>query len=1465
MAASNDFSGCSFAAVEFTTKTSGGGETPEPPVSEDVVVELSYQENGKEGTTKVNFKKFKDATDALNALVDCDNITLTLQKDTTIQPTKAYGYAAVIQKSCTLDLNGKVLTAYSDIVGAINGGLLVEGNIHFVLTDSSESRTGMILASAGPAAMISGLAIGSGFDDDVYERLPGEITFEMDHAVVKDANYDQPKAAKGCLTMNSACTSAVLNESAVYGSVTANCASLTLNDSRIESNTENQIVLSFRGKLAMNDSVVVNTYDGTGESFTVDYGGVDAREAETVLSLTNSTISAGSGTALNLGMRQGTKYTVDLQAGARVLSDGGVALHFDSKFVGPSWYDEENPTPHATVHLYAGSVVSGASAIEAAVDTQHYELSDVTKVIRVEMDDGAFLGYDDVPALPNSSVMTYPDGMVLDVNKSNKAGFEKYYTLKSTSEMDQVRDTIEFGYQYFATLNATIEGTQSLYTAGNADGTYDALLWSTFTEAYEAAVALRGSDEIAANLNANQNEIDYREQQLSAAALALRDSLEAADLSKLANGTYSIEIQMMHSRDDGSFSMANGAVGRTALLTIKDDEQTIAVDFKPMELGPINGHLLKFWVYNAPTPNAAKIFNASNIQDDYVVHSNYYNQDGVNDPVYVANGTYPGKVIFKLPYFQSTDGYNKIYGRVSVDAMASDQNVIMLLQYYTLKPISTTATLTVEPMEVSLLANGTQTVTASVLGGEGYTISYSSDKPAVATVNESGVITAVGGGSTTVKVTASKDGEEDLVKTVSVTVAAADADAVKVENASVTSGAETAEVTGDVLVTSGGDDSVEVSGTVTVNAKAETTAPVTASSVTIQESAADALAASNKTVIIQTGMGDVTLDAALMDQVAAKTGDVKLEIKTAQLPTGTTGSFEKVYELTLDGVSFGSGKATVTVPTTLTGGYAYCISDSGSKTERQPLTISDGKASWTTGHFSVWALSASEYTVSGNTGGNPGGVTPGFFLEDGNYYVDISLYKESSNEVSMGDVAFKNNRRALVTVSGGKITSVQIATNPVDVSGYHSGIITFKVTGASVRVNETGALTTSSPTQSSIKDYTYVKRVTFNMPSAGQPDAADAVTYLDVEFYVPDTPMDSVVDAANGLNARIRFDWSSASATGDSSLESDDSSARGSSSITGKEIEDVVLTDKDTGIRLNADTEGLSDEATLRVTKITSGSDYDKAAKAMKNEKNAWALYEIVTLVDGKVTAPEGSVTVSIPCTEKGLSVYRINDSGTRTTIKGKAENGYYVFSTSSLGLFAVVGELGEAPAVSASGFTDTVGHWAEESINFVVEKGLFSGTSKTTFSPNTAMTRGMFVTVLGRLAGVEVSGGETKFTDVKADAYYAPYVKWANENGIVGGTSDTTYSPDREITRQEMAVMLARYCEYAKIELKGDADAQFADGAEIADWAKAAVETVVKAGLLKGVGDDRFSPASDASRAQVATLLARFMKEYNL
>ena len=177
--------------------------------------------------------------------------------------------------------------------------------------------------------------------------------------------------------------------------------------------------------------------------------------------------------------------------------------------------------------------------------------------------------------------------------------------------------------------------------------------------------------------------------------------------------------------------------------------------------------------------------------------------------------------------------------------------------------------------------------------------------------------------------------------------------------------------------------------------------------------------------------------------------------------------------------------------------------------------------------------------------------------------------------------------------------------------------------------------------------------------------------------------------------------------------------------------------------------------------------------------------------------------------------------------------------------------------------FTDITGHWAADNILFAASRGLLSGTSDTTFSPDTGMTRGMFVTALGRLAGINPDSYQTgKFTDVKADAYYAPYVNWAAQNGIMEGVTATTFAPDTNINREQMAVIMANYAKKLGYDLPKTLRAvTFADNAQISSWAKDAVKAMQQVGILAGRANNCFDPKGTATRAEVATVLRRFVK----
>lgn len=186
-----------------------------------------------------------------------------------------------------------------------------------------------------------------------------------------------------------------------------------------------------------------------------------------------------------------------------------------------------------------------------------------------------------------------------------------------------------------------------------------------------------------------------------------------------------------------------------------------------------------------------------------------------------------------------------------------------------------------------------------------------------------------------------------------------------------------------------------------------------------------------------------------------------------------------------------------------------------------------------------------------------------------------------------------------------------------------------------------------------------------------------------------------------------------------------------------------------------------------------------------------------------------------------------------------------------------------EQNSTNAPVFTDTENHWAKSDIDFVVQRGLFSGTGDGNFSPNMPMTRGMFVTVLGKLAKADLNGFDsTNFKDVKADDYYLPYIQWANTSGIVNGISSEEFAPDMEISREQMAVMLLNYIKAMNIDLaKLNEENQFADTDEMSTWAKEAVKAIQMSGILSGKPDNKFDPKGIATRAEVSSMLRRFIE----
>lgn len=194
--------------------------------------------------------------------------------------------------------------------------------------------------------------------------------------------------------------------------------------------------------------------------------------------------------------------------------------------------------------------------------------------------------------------------------------------------------------------------------------------------------------------------------------------------------------------------------------------------------------------------------------------------------------------------------------------------------------------------------------------------------------------------------------------------------------------------------------------------------------------------------------------------------------------------------------------------------------------------------------------------------------------------------------------------------------------------------------------------------------------------------------------------------------------------------------------------------------------------------------------------------------------------------------------------------------------LLAVVLLLGAVPAAAFAGFADVPADaWYAPAVQTCAEQGLFQGTSPTTFSPELSMTRGMFVTVLGRMENIDPTQADASgFMDVPEDAYYAGYVGWAARSGIVAGVSDSVFEPERGISRQEICTIVHRYLVWKDVSLQTVPSAQFADDAQIAEWAKESVYVCRSAGIVSGVGDNHFAPNVAARRCEAAQIFKNLL-----
>lgn len=249
-----------------------------------------------------------------------------------------------------------------------------------------------------------------------------------------------------------------------------------------------------------------------------------------------------------------------------------------------------------------------------------------------------------------------------------------------------------------------------------------------------------------------------------------------------------------------------------------------------------------------------------------------------------------------------------------------------------------------------------------------------------------------------------------------------------------------------------------------------------------------------------------------------------------------------------------------------------------------------------------------------------------------------------------------------------------------------------------------------------------------------------------------------------------------------------------------------------------------------------------------------------------KKTASKGTTVTVTASPSKGYvvdAVKVVDKDGKDVAVTGK--DGKYVFTMPASAVTVTGSFKAETPAPVALPFTDVKsGNWFYDAVKYAYAQGLMTGTSATTFAPNGTMNRAMIVTVLYRLEKSPAVTGASKFTDVPAGQWYSDAVAWAAANKIVNGYDETTFGPMNAVTREQMAAILFRYKQVKGLEnvtLEENLN-RFPDQNKISAYAIPALQWAVGQKIINGNADGTLDPTGTATRAQVAQIFTNLLNK---
>jgi hypothetical protein len=317
------------------------------------------------------------------------------------------------------------------------------------------------------------------------------------------------------------------------------------------------------------------------------------------------------------------------------------------------------------------------------------------------------------------------------------------------------------------------------------------------------------------------------------------------------------------------------------------------------------------------------------------------------------------------------------------------------------------------------------------------------------------------------------------------------------------------------------------------------------------------------------------------------------------------------------------------------------------------------------------------------------------------------------------------------------------------------------------------------------------------------------------------------------------------------------------SEITAKEIKEIAA-EKDRVLTIESELATVTlDNATL--AGLVNGVADDETIRIdVKVVSGAYAAIEVtITVGNTQIHDFAGTVTVSVPYTPPAtvkaedydlLTVYYLNDKGELTEIIGAhydPKTGLLTFKTNHFSTFVLREWINP--------FTDVAKDaWYYKAVRYGYSNELVTGTSATTFAPESSLTRAQLVTILYRNAGSPKVTGGTTFSDVKSGEWYTDAIAWASANGIVSGYGDGKFGTNDIITREQFATVLYRL---SGTPTSGALDKKFSDADKVSDWAEHAIAWATTTGLITGRTATTVVPGSTANRAEAVTLLQRYIE----